>query len=248
MSMSSATTCARSTGAQPRVAPTSWSAPGGPNATGGWSSCSTPDAPRRAASVSTRRPATPAAGPGWTGRWTPRCCWPRSPRGPATTSTSSPTTGSPGPACSALRAPNCWPSWSRRWPRCNPRWSNPIAAAMVAAIARRTRRRALVVLLTDLNATALDEGLLPVLPQLSAKHQVIDRRGRRPAGRPAGRRARRCGRGLRRGGRRTVPQRPARRSRPGCAAAGWRSSTRRPTELAPALADRYLAMKATGRL
>ena len=45
--------------------------------------------------------------------------------------------------------------------------------AMVAAIARRTRRRSLVVLLTDLNATALDEGLLPVLPQLSAKHHVL---------------------------------------------------------------------------
>ncbi|EUA78620.1 hypothetical protein I553_2910 [Mycobacterium xenopi 4042] len=28
-------------------------------------------------------------------------------------------------------------------------------------------------LLTDLNAAALDEGLLPVLPQLSARHQVI---------------------------------------------------------------------------
>ena len=44
---------------------------------------------------------------------------------------------------------------------------------MVAAIARRTRRRSLVVLLTDLNATALDEGLLPVLPQLSSKHHVL---------------------------------------------------------------------------
>ena len=47
------------------------------------------------------------------------------------------------------------------------------ATAMVAAVQRRIRRRALVVLLTDLNASALDEGLLPVLPQLSAKHQVI---------------------------------------------------------------------------
>ena len=27
--------------------------------------------------------------------------------------------------------------------------------------------------MTDLNASALDEGLMPVLPQLSAKHQVI---------------------------------------------------------------------------
>ncbi len=45
--------------------------------------------------------------------------------------------------------------------------------AMVSAIALRARRRSLVVLLTDLNAAALDEGLLPVLPQLSAKHHLL---------------------------------------------------------------------------
>ena len=45
--------------------------------------------------------------------------------------------------------------------------------AMVSAINRRVRRRALVVLLTDLNASAIEEGLLPVLPQLSGRHQVI---------------------------------------------------------------------------
>lgn len=44
------------------------------------------------------------------------------------------------------------------------------AGAMVAAVQRRVRRRALVVLLTDLNASALDEGLMTVLPQLTAKH------------------------------------------------------------------------------
>jgi uncharacterized protein (DUF58 family) len=47
------------------------------------------------------------------------------------------------------------------------------ATAMVAAVLRRVRRRALVVLMTDLNASALDEGLMTVLPQLSAKHQVL---------------------------------------------------------------------------
>ena len=47
------------------------------------------------------------------------------------------------------------------------------ARAMVAAMQRRVRRSALVVLLTDLNASALDEGLMSVLPQLSAKHQVL---------------------------------------------------------------------------
>ena len=47
------------------------------------------------------------------------------------------------------------------------------ATAMVSAVQRRVRRRALVVLMTDLNASALDEGLMTVLPQLSAKHQVL---------------------------------------------------------------------------
>nr|WP_062335376.1 DUF58 domain-containing protein [Herbidospora sakaeratensis] len=47
------------------------------------------------------------------------------------------------------------------------------AHGMVAAVLARARRRCLVVVLTDLNATALDEGLLPVLPQLSARHLVL---------------------------------------------------------------------------
>ncbi|UXA06921.1 DUF58 domain-containing protein [Mycobacterium sp. SMC-2] len=123
----------------------------------------------------------------------------------------------------------------------------PDWTAMVSAIARRARRRALVVLLTDLNATALDEGLLPVLPQLSAKHHLMLAAVADPR----------------------VDQMAAGRSDPAAvydAAAAERSRNDRraiatrlrrsgvevvdapPTELAPALADRYLAMKATGRL
>jgi uncharacterized protein (DUF58 family) len=119
--------------------------------------------------------------------------------------------------------------------------------AMVAAILRRTRRRSLVVLLTDLNATALDEGLLPVLPQLSAKHHVMiaavadPRVDEMAAGRSdaaavydaaAAERAR--------NDRRAIASR-LRQS-------GVDVVDATPTELAPALADRYLAMKATGRL
>jgi len=119
--------------------------------------------------------------------------------------------------------------------------------AMVAAIARRTRRRSLVVLLTDLNATALDEGLLPVLPQLSSKHHVLlaavaDPRvdqmanGRSDAAAvydaAAAERSR--------NDRRTIAAR-LRQS-------GVEVVDALPSELAPALADRYLAMKATGRL
>jgi uncharacterized protein (DUF58 family) len=119
--------------------------------------------------------------------------------------------------------------------------------AMVAAIARRARRRSLVVLLTDLNATALDEGLLPVLPLLSAKHHVMiaavadPRVDELAAGRSdaaavydaaAAERAR--------NDRNTIASR-LRRS-------GVEVVDAAPTEIAPALADRYLAMKATGRL
>lgn len=119
--------------------------------------------------------------------------------------------------------------------------------AMASAIALRARRRSLVVLLTDLNAAALDEGLLPVLPQLSAKHHLLvaavsdPRVDQMAAGRSdaaavydaAAAERSRNDRGaiatrLRRGGVEVVDAPP--------------------TELAPALADHYLAMKATGRL
>ncbi len=121
------------------------------------------------------------------------------------------------------------------------------ATATVSAITRRTRRRALVVLLTDLNASSLEEGLLPVLPQLCTKHRVIIAAVADPrveelaAGRAdaaavydaaAAERARNdrhlIASRLRRSGVEVVDAAPA--------------------ELAPVLADRYLAMKATGRL
>ena len=123
----------------------------------------------------------------------------------------------------------------------------PDWTAMVSTIARRARRRSLVVLLTDLNATALDEGLLPVLPQLSARHHLMVAAVADPR----------------------VDHMAAGRSDPAAvydAAAAERSRNDRraiatrlrrggvevvdapPTELAPALADHYLAMKATGRL
>lgn len=119
--------------------------------------------------------------------------------------------------------------------------------AMIATVARRTRRRSLVVLLTDLNATALDEGVLPLLPQLSAKHHVLvaavadPRVDQLAAGRSdaaavydaaAAERARNARRAI------------ASRLRQ----AGVEVVDAPPTEIAPALADCYLAMKATGRL
>jgi len=121
------------------------------------------------------------------------------------------------------------------------------AAALVATILRRTRHRALVVLLTDLNPAALDEGLMPVLPRLTARHQVVlaavaDPRvatlatGRADAAAVYDAAAAERSRSARR----TIAARLHR--------AGVEVVDAAPDELAPALADRYLAMKATGRL
>jgi len=121
------------------------------------------------------------------------------------------------------------------------------ATAMVAAIQRRTRRRALVVLLTDLNASALDEGLMPVLPQLRAKHLVIVAAVSDPrveelaAGRSDAAQVYDAAAAERsRNDRRAIASR-LRRS-------GVDVVDAPPEELAPALADRYLAMKAAGKL
>jgi uncharacterized protein (DUF58 family) len=114
-------------------------------------------------------------------------------------------------------------------------------------VQRRIRRRALVVLMTDLNPSALDEGLMGVLPQLSAKHQVVIAAVSDPrvdllaAGRSdaaevydaaAAERAR--------NDRGAIATRLRRY--------GVDVVDARPDELAPALADRYLAMKASGML
>jgi uncharacterized protein (DUF58 family) len=121
------------------------------------------------------------------------------------------------------------------------------STAMVSTIIRRTRRRALVVLMTDLNASALDEGLLPVLPLLSSKHQVIvaavaDPRvdllasGRSDAAAVYDAAA----------AERSRSERSSIASR--LRGGGVEVIDAPPADLAPALADRYLAMKAAGRL
>jgi uncharacterized protein (DUF58 family) len=121
------------------------------------------------------------------------------------------------------------------------------AAGMVAVVLRRIPRRALVVLLTDLNSSALQEGLLPVLPRLTARHQVLvaavaDPRiaelavGRADAAQVYD----------------AAAAERARNDRRAIAAAlrikGVEVVDAAPEDLAPALADRYLAMKAAGRL
>ncbi|WP_433499851.1 DUF58 domain-containing protein [Sphaerimonospora sp. CA-214678] len=120
-------------------------------------------------------------------------------------------------------------------------------AGMVSAVLARTGRRCLVVLLTDLNPASLEEGLLPVLPQLSSRHLVLVAAVADP--RVA---AMASGRGT------------AERVYDAAAAERLRGERRRitallrghgvevvdalPEDIAPALADAYLALKAAGRL
>ena len=46
-------------------------------------------------------------------------------------------------------------------------------ASLVGAVAGFGRQRALVVLLTPLEPSAVEEGLLPVLPALTRHHRVV---------------------------------------------------------------------------
>ncbi len=121
------------------------------------------------------------------------------------------------------------------------------AAGMVSTLLARVRQRCLVVLLTDLNTTALEEGLIPLLPQLTAKHLVMIAAVSDPR----------------------VTEMAASRGDAAAvydaaAAERHRADRRRltaelrkygvevvdepPEELAPKLADAYLSLKAAGRL
>src|SRR5690606_37728488 len=120
-------------------------------------------------------------------------------------------------------------------------------AGMAATVLARAKRRCLVVLLTDLNAAALEDGLFPVLPSLSARHLVLVAAARdsRVADLAALRvdaesvyDAAAAERHI--GERRAVTARLRR--------LGVEVVDALPEDLAPALADAYLALKAAGRL
>jgi uncharacterized protein (DUF58 family) len=121
------------------------------------------------------------------------------------------------------------------------------ARGMATEVLRRTRRRSLVVLFTGLDAAPLEQGLLPVLPSLTTRHRMLLASVADPA---VDRMARA------RGDAQAVFD---------AAAAERTISERRqvtavlhrldvdvvdaaPEDLAPAVADHYLAMKAEGRL
>ncbi len=121
------------------------------------------------------------------------------------------------------------------------------SAGMAAAVLSRAKRRCLVVLLTDLNGAALEEGLLPVLPRLAGRHLVLVAAVSDP--RVAAMAATRdsaesvydaaAAENLITE-RRTITARLRRH--------GVEVVDALPDDIAPALADAYLALKATGRL
>ncbi|WP_433353407.1 DUF58 domain-containing protein [Microtetraspora malaysiensis] len=121
------------------------------------------------------------------------------------------------------------------------------APGMVSAVLARAKRRCLVVLLTDLNAAAMEEGLLPVLPQLSSRHTVLvaavadPRVANMASGRGTAELVYDAAAAERlRGERRWITAR--------LRGQGVEVVDAPPEELAPALADAYLALKAAGRL
>ncbi|GAA3444349.1 DUF58 domain-containing protein [Planomonospora venezuelensis] len=118
---------------------------------------------------------------------------------------------------------------------------------MVTAIMSRAAHRCLVVLLTDLNPASLEEGLLPVLPQLASRHLVLlaavsdPRVAAMAEGRDTLEQVYDAAAAEHlRGERRRMTSRLRRH--------GVEVVDALPDQLAPALADAYLALKAAGRL
>ncbi|MEU6997093.1 DUF58 domain-containing protein [Nonomuraea sp. NPDC046570] len=121
------------------------------------------------------------------------------------------------------------------------------SSGMVAAVLSRAKRRCLVVLLTDLNSSALEEGLMPVLPQLSARHLVLVAGVTDPlveamaAARDTTEQVYDAASAEQtRADRKRITARLRRH--------GVEVVDAPPEDLAPALADAYLALKAAGRL
>ncbi|HJQ46222.1 MAG TPA: DUF58 domain-containing protein [Amycolatopsis sp.] len=120
------------------------------------------------------------------------------------------------------------------------------ARGLVAEVLRRVRRRSLVVLFTGLDAAPLEAGLLPVLPSLTARHRLLvaavadPRVAEMAQGRESAEAVYEAAAAERTlAERRQVTALLARR--------GVEVVDALPDDLPPALADRYLALKAAGR-
>jgi len=119
--------------------------------------------------------------------------------------------------------------------------------AVATEVRTTTRQRALVVLLTALDTSVLDSGLLPVLEQLSTKHTVVLAAVDDPAV-PALARDRSDAEAVYTAAAAETATAERDRTARLLARLGVEVVHADPDGLAPALADRYLALKAAGRL
>jgi uncharacterized protein (DUF58 family) len=121
------------------------------------------------------------------------------------------------------------------------------APGLVATVLHRAPHRSLVVLLTGLDAAPVEEGLLPVLPQLTHRHNVLVASVADPRVQELAE------------GRGTLDAVYAAAAAEQARAERLRTAQRLtrhgatvvdapPADIAPALADAYLALKASGRL
>jgi uncharacterized protein (DUF58 family) len=119
--------------------------------------------------------------------------------------------------------------------------------AVIATIRQRLTQRALVVLLTPLESAAIEEGLLPVVPRLTSHHRVIVASVADPAlaAMAAGRQTSYAVYGAA-AAERAALDRSATTAE--LTRLGVDVVDASPADLPPALADRYLALKAAGLL
>ena len=170
------------------------------------------------------------------------------PRRPATGSSCSSSTAGCAAGWPARRAPRVMPAvrrHARRWS--SRRWSRPTGRASSAQVRQRLSQRALVVLLTALDPAAVEQGLLGVAGQLTERHQVVLASVSDPEVDAL--------RTARTGAAAVFDAAAAERVGLERAAVAVRLRQRGaevvdalPDDLAPRLADTYLALKAAGRL
>lgn len=121
------------------------------------------------------------------------------------------------------------------------------ARGLAATALARAPRRSLIVLLTGLDAAPIEEGLLPVLPQLTQRHTVLVASVADPqVARMAATRG--TVDGVYEAAAATQAQAQRQRTAEQLQRHGVTVVDATPENLAPALADAYLALKAAGRL
>ncbi|MGI5355551.1 DUF58 domain-containing protein [Streptomyces sp. CA-252508] len=121
------------------------------------------------------------------------------------------------------------------------------ARGLSAAALTHAPRGSLIVLLTTLEAAPIEEGLLPVLPQLTKRHTVLVASVSDPRT-DAMTRARGTAEAVYEAAAGTQTQAQRRRTGEQLQRQGVTVVDANPENLAPALADAYLALKAAGRL